>query len=409
MGAPGRTRRHTGAMESVPEPLPEPRTSGRGRIAVAAAALACVGLLTAIVVLALAVAGRGGGPREAAQATPSGAGGALAIVVPATSPPPPLTFGWASPSEAGALPPAFPGITEGRAVPPPAGRSLFLSLICTQCGGLDGGILRVRPAGGGASGAALDIVRPVQPGEPVQGTVAKGGVLLLVDCRFRPCEGDPPSASVMLLRSDDEGATWRSLGRRQGAFVLVGADAEGIPLVRESSSGPSDGTLYRWGYLTPVAPPAGVSATALASGWWSTATGEYFDLGGRRRFEVRSLEPRTPSRALLAVAEAADGRIAAWWSAGEPANLYLTVFRADGTAERTWSANFRPVIWLDASHVLGTVVRSASSAAVQATLWTPAVFDVGAGTVSPIADPFMEQPAFTAPNSILSLLGATSR
>jgi len=208
---------------------------------------------------------------------------------------------------------------------------------------------------------------------------------------------------VALVQSDDEGDTWHPAGSRPGAHTLVGVDAQGVPLVRAH-----DGALYRWGSIAPLPKPASASVIATAGGWWAESTGEYFDLDGRRLFEVRSLDARSPQRALLSVSRGPDGRTAALWSAGEPSTLYLSVFRGDGSAEVTVAANFRPITWLDATHVLGMAIRAGNSAAVSRAQPVPAIFDLSAKTISIIEKPFTEE-GFTDPSSLVLLMGVVPR
>lgn len=319
------------------------------------------------------------------------------LILPTPTPPPPLTFRLASPSEVGALPPAFPPITTGEPAAFPQTHSMFFALVCPICE--SDGVVRVRPS---ATVLGLDLVRRIPRGEPIAGASFGRRLFLLLNCRVQTCEGGAAERAD-LLQSDDEGETWRAAGSRAGAYILIGVDAEGVPLVRAQ-----DGSLYRWGSLASVPPPAGASVIAEAGGWWSATTGEYFGLDGRRRFELRSLDPRTPQRAVVAVIPGPDGRLAVWWSAGEPTNLYLSIVGRSGSVDSTWAAHFRPVAWLDASRLLGMVMWVGTGTGSQENLFIPAIMDTRTGTVSAIPEPFT-QPQFLGPGDLMLMFGVVPR
>ena len=243
--------------------------------------------------------------------------------------------------------------------PPPSGTTLFLESAC-QCDISPGEriLVRVRNVGGVAQASViLSIEGSRTPGEPfglVDAGVAGRSLFALLGVNRIVPPGETPLPlgergvdRFRLLRSDDEGDSWRSLGEMDSyANTLNALDSDGTPLLI-NYGGQGTGNLFRWrsGEIVGARTrPTGVGQDATSEGsdwWWDgpshslvSSTTRIYIPGVNRLGEAT----RNPSGGLAA-------------QAYDPTRETIIV-DASGTIVRR-SREIGPTVWLDGTYVAG--------------------------------------------------------
>lgn len=252
--------------------------------------------------------------------------------------------------------PYHPALSLGEAGRLPDEVSLFVWRGCYACDGAPDVLLRL-DAGRDQPVAVWENAGEVAP--YVGGARIDGDVLYLFECTVGYCgnvggsEGQP--SAITLLRSTDLGATFESLGEREGRSEdLALWDVEPVRRAPTFNEGHQPGEFLLDGVRLNV-----------------------------RQLDDRGRSPDDGPPYAMRMPTVSEGDlIAAAWAARDASNveplLYLTVFRADGMPIATFAGNVQAMAWLDESHLAVTWVPEGVDPMV-------GVLDIFAGTVHPLA------------------------
>ena len=370
-------------------------------------------LLLGLIALALACSDSVPPPQTA---TPTATGGAT----PAPTPDPM--------SGEGLLRQALEGVevrslTLSRPVAVPENIALIIETGCTQCDGPTTGFVRVYrdPSGNVRTDTLLDPSDPglglPEPGPQDQRYVAgfavrtDGSEIIAGVCARGYCGGlggATRDSETVLFRSVDGGVTWTEYGRLAPGRWVAGLIAKGDVLTvgYDEATGVSDYLFY----------PSGAPLTPPQPGWYPEFVGE--DVLLWRRQDGTWL--RKDGSAYLPGALGSAGLssyVVATYADGDPQLVsfylsdagYLLELNRDGeivTAYEfpgyaTMRVPLRPQIYLGNSWVEASLLEDPVPSFFAYSL--PAVIDLAAGSIGPIAGPFLEPPLLNGRNNIVAV------
>ncbi len=292
----------------------------------------------------------------------------------------------------------------------PEGVALLIEMGCTQCDGPVEGIERVyRDDAGEMRRETLFSLAPAPYGEPYISSLAVSGdgqTLALTVCAPGYCGGLGPvtaDAATALHVSRDGGTTWDVVDEGSGAYIVQAVLADGLVLQRLPEGEYESAFYEHFPDGVPIDPPEPrVWPMAYGAGelGWSTLDGRLLREDGSPLFERgEAYEAIRPGRNGLQPGPSGDHAVMYTLTTAGPVDYRLAILDSDEQVTELFALDVfsRVASWLPSGEPIGTAWFQDDQQAWKqpqpnlggASL--PAVFDLEAGLMRPIIDPFLEK------------------